>query len=76
MDCTSETPGLGQNSSDENWNKQYLDMNATQDINVVKDGSGSKENATVNAISGATISSKAVTRAIDGALLFIASLSK
>ena len=76
MDCTNETPGLGQNSSNESWNKQYIGMNTTQEVSVVKDGSGSKDNGTINAISGATITSNAVTRAVDGSLLFIASLSE
>ena len=45
-------------------------------LSVVKDGSGSTDNGTVNAISGATITSRAVTRAVNGALDFIASLSE
>lgn len=73
-DCTNETPGLGQNASNVDWNKQYVGMTTEQDVNVVKDGSGSADNATINAISGATITSSAVTRAVDGVLLFIASL--
>ena len=76
MDCTNETPGLGQNSSKEDWNSQYIGMTTAQDVSVVKDGSGSKDNGTINAISGATITSNAVTRAVDGSLLFIASLSE
>lgn len=75
-DCTNETPGLGQNSSSEEWNKQYVGMTSAQDINVVKDGTGSTENGTINSISGATITSSAVTRAVDGALLFVASLAE
>lgn len=76
MDCSNETPGLGQNSSNEEWNKQYIGMNTAQDITVVKDGTGSTENGTINSISGATITSSAVTRAVDGSLLFITSLSE
>ena len=71
MDCTNETPGLGQNSSNESWNKQYIGMNTTQEVSVVKDGSGSADNGTINAISGATITSSAVTRAVNSSLLFI-----
>lgn len=74
-DCTNETPGLGQNSSSADWNKQYVGMTTEQDVNVVKDGTGSTEGGTINAISGATITSSAVTRAVDGTLLFIASLA-
>lgn len=76
MDCSNETPGLGQNSSNAEWNEQYLGMTTEQDVTVVKDGTGSKENGTINAISGATITSNAVTRAVDGTLLFVASLSE
>lgn len=73
-DCSNETPGLGQNSANTDWNKQYVGMNMTQDLSVVKDGSGSAEAGTINSISGATITSSAVTRAIDATFQFIASL--
>ena len=75
-DCSNETPGLGQNSST-SWNEQYVGMaKGDSGLSVVKDGSGSADNGTVNAISGATITSRAVTRAVNGALDFIASLSE
>ena len=51
-------------------------MTSAQDINVVKDGTGSTESGTINSISGATITSSAVARAVDGALLFVASLAE
>lgn len=76
MDCTNETPGLGQNSSNEDWNKQYLGATTDQSLSVVKDDSGDVKNNTINAISGATITSSAVTRAVDGTLLFVKSLSE
>jgi electron transport complex protein RnfG len=76
MDCSNETPGLGQNSSNESWNQQYVGMNTTQDVTVVKDGTGSTDDGKINAISGATITSSAVTRAVNGSLLFISSLSE
>lgn len=75
-DCSNETPGLGQNCTNADWNNQYIGMNTTQEITVVKDGTGSADKATVNAISGATITSDAVTRAVDGTLNFIATLSE
>ncbi len=75
-DCTNETPGLGQNSSG-SWNEQYVGMAAGEGgLSVVKDGSGNAAGGTINAISGATITSRAVTRAVNGALGFIASLSE
>ena len=73
-DCSNETPGLGQKSSDKEFNGQFIGTNASQDLNVVKDGSGSTKDGTINAITSATITSKAVTRAIDGAFQFISSL--
>lgn len=73
-DCSNETPGLGQNSTNTDWNGQYVGTNMTQDLSVVKDGSGSADAGTINSISGATITSSAVTRAIDGTFQFIASL--
>lgn len=73
-DCTNETPGLGQNSSNSGWNGQYVGTNASQDLTVVKGEAGSAEAGTISAISGATITSSAVTRAVDGAFQFIASL--
>lgn len=75
-DCSNETPGLGQNASGKDWNGQYIGMNTSQDISVVKDGTGSTDAGKVNAISGATITSSAVTRAVNGTLLFLASLSE
>ncbi len=73
-ECSNETPGLGQNATNKDWNGQYVGMDITKDLNVVKDGSGSTDAGTVNAISGATITSSAVTRAVDGVFQFIASL--
>lgn len=75
-DCSNETPGLGQNSSSADWNGQFLGMNSTQELSVVTNAQGSPEEGTVSAISGATITSKAVTRAVNGALHFVASLSE
>lgn len=75
-DCSNETPGLGQNSSG-SWNEQYVGMAlGEKGVSVVKDGSGSMENSTINAISGATITSRAVTRAVNASLSFITSLSE
>lgn len=75
-DCSNETPGLGQNSSG-SWNEQYVGMAlGEKGVSVVKDGSGSMESGTVNAISGATITSRAVTRAVNASLDFITSLSE
>lgn len=71
LDASNETPGLGQNSTKESWNKQYVGVNSENPLQVVKDGSGSAENGTINSISGATITSSAVTRAVNVALKFV-----
>lgn len=75
-DASNETPGLGQNSTDPNWNSRFIGMNISQEVAIVKDGSESVENGSVDAISGATITSRAVSRAVNGTLSFIASLSE
>ncbi len=75
-DASNETPGLGQNSTNKDWNSQYVGMDTSKEVTVVKDGTGSTDNGSINAISGATITSKAVTRAVNGTLNFIASVSK
>ena len=72
LDASNETPGLGQNSTNEGWNGQYVGMTSDKTLSVVKDGSGSKESGTINSISGATITSNAVTRAVNVALKFVA----
>ena len=73
LDASNETPGLGQNSTKEDWNSQYVGMTSDKTLSVVKDGSGSQDNGTINSISGATITSNAVTRAVNVALKFVAS---
>jgi len=72
LDASNETPGLGQNSTKEDWNGQYTGMTSDKTLSVVKDGSGSKDTGTINSISGATITSNAVTRAVNIALKFVA----
>lgn len=73
LDASNETPGLGQNSTKEDWTGQYIGMTSDKTLSVVKDGSGSQDNGTINSISGATITSNAVTRAVNVALKFVAS---
>lgn len=72
LDASNETPGLGQNSTKTDWNGQYVGMSADKTLSVVKDGSGSADSGTINSISGATITSNAVTRAVNVALKFVA----
>ena len=63
LDATTETPGLGQNVTKEGFYSQYKDK--TEGVAVVKNSAKDNE---INAVTGATISSKAVTAAVNDAL--------
>lgn len=62
----SETPGLGSKSADPSFKDQYNGKSTKTSLNVVK-GNASNENDIV-AISGATITSKAVTAGVNAAM--------
>ena len=66
LEATDETPGLGQNVTKPDWYSQFGGLKG--DITVIKGGSANQENNEVNAVTGATISSKAVTTAVNQAL--------
>ena len=71
LDNSNETPGLGQNSSKEDWYSQYIGKNlAAGSLAVTKTGD-SADNM-IDSITGATITSNAVTRAVNVALKFVA----
>jgi len=57
----TETPGLGNKIAEADWSSQYEGLVAEKDVVVVK-GPRSQETNEVSAITGATISSEAVTR--------------
>ena len=57
----SETPGLGSNLTSEGFMKQFKGLSAAKDISVAKDG------GVVEAITSATITSRAVCNAINTA---------
>lgn len=62
-----ETPGLGKNTSNASFRDQYKGLSVDQEIVVSKDaGSGSAQ--TVDAVTSATISSRAVTKAVNEAV--------
>jgi len=65
LDASSETPGLGQNVTKESFYSQF--ENKIKDITVVRNSAVDKNNE-INAVTGATISSKAVTSAVNEAL--------
>lgn len=63
LDASNETPGLGQNVTKEGFYSQF--KGADKRLTVVK--SGAKDNE-IDAVTGATISSRAVTAAVNRAL--------
>lgn len=65
----SDTPGLGMKASEPAFKDQYKDK-SVEEFTVTKTGSTS--DSEINAISGATITSNAVTHTVDAALYFAA----
>lgn len=64
-----ETPGLGAKSqTDPEWIKQYAGQPADGQLQVTKDG------GTINAITGSTITSRAVTDGVNTAAAYVATL--
>ncbi len=64
---TSDTPGLGLKAKDAPFKDQYIGKTAEK-LSVTK--SGNAGDAEINAISGATITSDAVTNAVNAALYY------
>lgn len=71
LDASGETPGLGQNVTKSDFYDQY--KNLKDKITVVKN-SANQENGEINAVTGATISSKAVTQSVNQALEYAAQI--
>ena len=65
LDVSGETPGLGQNAAKESFYTQY--EGKTSGISLLKNGADSAKNE-VNAVTGATITSTAVNKAVNQAL--------
>lgn len=65
LDASSETVGLGQNVTKESFYSQFSGLK--NNISLVKNGAKA-ENNEINAVTGATISSKAVKDAVNTAL--------
>ena len=59
----SETPGLGANAKNDSFKEQYVGKSGSIGVNKTN-----KSETEILAISGATITSKAVTEAVNGAL--------
>ncbi|MDO4296149.1 MAG: RnfABCDGE type electron transport complex subunit G [bacterium] len=67
----NETPGLGMKVADDAFKGQFVGKNAEQ-LTLVKGGGASGEDE-IDAISGATVTSSAVTNAVNAALFLVAS---
>lgn len=65
LDVSNETPGLGQNAAKESFYSQYAGLK--KGVSLIKNGAKA-ENNEVDAVTGATITSTAVTRAVNAAL--------
>lgn len=65
LSIADETPGLGQNVGKPDFYGQFKDK--TKNIILIKNGADSAKNE-INAVTGATISSKAATNAVNAAL--------
>lgn len=70
----SETPGLGYNCTKEAFRKEFLQPIPDGGFEVTKNGDGGKEGR-IDALTGATITSKAVTQAVNDAVSAAKSLS-
>lgn len=65
LDVSNETPGLGQNTAKDGFTKQFKGKSG--ELSAVKNGTAKADNE-IDAVASATISSKAVTRAVNRAL--------
>jgi len=63
----NETPGLGTKASDPNFIKQYQGVKPSDSLQVVKQGASKKGD--VQALTGATVTSRAVTKGVSDAIL-------
>jgi len=69
----SESPGLGMNAEKPDFYEQFSNKKA-EEFSVTK--TGSSKDGEINAISGATRTSRAVTNAVNGALYFVKNVMK
>ena len=69
LDVSGETPGLGQNATKEDFYSQFAGLPGGSNIAVVKSGAD-RNMLQIDAITGATITSRAVTKAVNEAREF------
>lgn len=60
-----ETPGLGNKIMEESWRAQFINKATSHPLEVTKNKNNDANNSAVDAITGATISSRAVTRIVN-----------
>ncbi len=72
LDASNETPGFGKNVTKESFYTQYEGLR--KDIEVVKGGNADSSKNQINAVTSATISSTAVTKAVNQSLNYAAEL--
>ncbi len=66
----SETAGLGMNATKDDFKNNYKGIKPEGQLAVVKDGSGAGDDNKIDAISGATITSRAVTSCVNTCLAY------
>lgn len=66
-DNSGETPGLGVNTSGEKFTSQFAGLSSGTGVSVDKDAGKNPDSVAVDSVTGATISSRAVTNAVNQA---------
>ncbi len=66
-DNSGETPGLGVNTSGEKFISQFAGLSSQAGVTVDKDAGKNPDSVAVDSVTGATISSRAVTNAVNQA---------
>ena len=69
----SETAGLGMKASEDEFKNNFKNKKADK-FEVVKDGSGKDDDTKIDAVSGATITSRAVTSGVNSCVVYAKSL--
>lgn len=63
-----ETPGLGSRIADVSFRDQFRDLDPAEEITFIKNGVADKAKNQIDALTGSTISTQAVTKALSGSL--------
>lgn len=71
----SETPGLGSRATDASFLRQFETLRVSETLNLVKGGAAAAE-GDIDAVSGATITSRAVTAGVQDAMDIAETLAK